>query len=110
MAYRADIEIGVKGVRQLEQLRSEINKTSVAAQSLIEVTGARGALVQNIQNYQAQLNKAANSLRLVTTARGAETKAIDEYVTALGRANTAQERQQTLIDAEIKRRQELVRI
>ena len=110
MAYRADIEIGVKGTRQLEQLRSEINKTSVAAQSLIDVLGDRGRLVQNIQNYQNQLNKAANSLSLVTAGTKAETKAIDEYVTALGRSNTAQQRQQILIDTEIKKRQELARI
>ena len=110
MAYTAEIQIGVKGTRQLEQLRSEINKTSVAAQSLIDVVGARGRLVQNIENYQAQLNKAAKSLSLVTAGTRAETKAIGEYVTALGQANAARQRQQILVDTEIKKRQELARV
>ena len=110
MAYRADIEIGVKGVRQLEQLRSEINKTSVAAQSLIEVVGARGRLVQNIENYQGLLNKAANSLSLVTAGTQAETKAVKEYVTILGQANAARERQQNLISTEIQTRRALASV
>ena len=110
MAYRADIEIGVKGTRQLEQLRSEINKTSVAAQSLIDVTGTRGGLVQNIENYQGLLNKAANSLSTVTAGTQAETKAIKEYVTILGQSNAARQRQEILINTEITQRQALASI
>jgi tape measure domain-containing protein len=110
VAYRADIEIGVRGTRQLEQLRSEITKTSVAAQSLSDVVSARGSLVQNVQNYQSQLNRVSNALSLVTIGTKAETKAIGEYVTVLGQANAARQRQQLLIDNEIKKRQELARI
>jgi tape measure domain-containing protein len=110
VAYKADIEIGVRGTRQLEQLRSEITKTSVAAQSLSDVVSARGSLVQNVQNYQSQLNRVSNALSLVTIGTKAETKAIEEYVTILGQANTARQRQQLLIDNEIKKRQELARI
>ena len=110
MAYRADIEIGVRGTRQLEQLRSEITKTSVAAQSLSDVVSARGSLVQNIQNYQSQLNRVSNALSLVTVGTKAETKAIGEYVTILGQKNTLQQRQLNLIDTEIKKRQELARV
>jgi tape measure domain-containing protein len=110
VAYRADIEIGVKGTRQLEQLRSEITKTSVAAQSLSDVVSARGSLVQNIQNYQNQLNRVSNALSLVTAGTKAETKAIGEYVTILGQKNSLQQRQLSLIDTEIKKRQELARV
>ena len=46
MAYRADIEIGVKGARSLEQLRSSINLTATAVDSLNDVVSARGSLVQ----------------------------------------------------------------
>ena len=110
MAYRAEIEIGVKGVRSLEQLRSEINKSATAAESLNAVVGARGGLVQNIQNYANNLEKISRSLRLVTAGTAAETKAVQEYVTALGQANAARARQNGLIDAEIKKRTETARI
>jgi hypothetical protein len=110
VAYRAEIEIGVKGVRSLEQLRSELNKSETAAESLNRVVGARGGLVQNIQNYVTNLSKAAQTLNLVTAGTKAETRAVQEYVTALGQANTARTRQNSLIDAEIKRREELARV
>lgn len=110
MAYRAEIEIGVKGVRSLEQLRSEVNKTATAVESLNSVVNQRGGLVQSIQNYTDQLDKSARSLASVGAGTRAETKAINEYVTALGQANTARARQNALIDAEIKRRSEVARI
>jgi hypothetical protein len=110
VAYTAEIQIGVRGTRQLEQLRSEINKSSVAAQSLSDVVSARGSLVQNIKNYQGLLNKAANSLSTVTAGTLAEIKAIKEYVTILGQSNAARQRQEILIDTEIKQRQSIASI
>jgi hypothetical protein len=100
-AYRADIEIGVKGARNLEQLRSSINQTAQAVDSLNDVVSARGSLVQNIQNYTNNLDRAARSLRLVGANTEAETKAIREYVRALGEANTARARQNSLVAQEI---------
>jgi hypothetical protein len=110
VAYRAEIEIGVKGVRSLEQLRSELNKSAEAAESLNKVVGARGGLVQSIQNYVNNLNRAQSTLSRVTIGTKAETKAIQEYVTAVGQANASRERQNKLIDAEIRKRQEAARI
>ena len=100
-AYRADIEIGVRGARNLEQLRSSINQTARAVDSLNDVVSARGSLVQNIQNYTNNLDRAARSLRLVGANTEAETKAIREYVRALGEANTARARQNSLVAQEI---------
>jgi hypothetical protein len=100
-AYRADIEIGVVGVRALEQLRSDINKTAQAVDSLNDVVGARGGLVQNIENYVNNLNRAAASLERVGAGTQAETKAIQEYVKALGEANAARARQNSLVAQEI---------
>jgi hypothetical protein len=101
VAYRADIEIGVKGARSLEQLRSSINQTAQAVSSLNDVVSARGSLVQNIQNYVNNLNTAARSLQLVGAGTEAETKAVREYVRALGEANTARARQNSLVAQEI---------
>ncbi len=100
-SYRADIEIGVRGARELEQLRSNINKTAQAVDSLNDVVSARGSLVQNIQNYTNNLSKAARSLELVSAGTVAETKAVREYVRALGEANTARARQNSLVAQEI---------
>ena len=100
-AYRADIEIGVVGARNLEQLRSSINLTAKAVDSLNEVVSGRGSLVQNIQNYTNNLNRAARSLQLVGAGTYAETKAIKEYVRAVGEANAARARQNSLVAQEI---------
>jgi hypothetical protein len=106
-AYRADIEIGVRGARNLEQLRSSINQTAQAVDSLNDVVSARGSLVQNIQNYTNNLDRAARSLRLVGANTEAETKAIREYVRALGEANTARARQNSLVAQEIANQRQL---
>lgn len=100
-AYRADIEIGVRGARSLEQLRSSINLTARAVDSLNEVVGARGSLVQSLQNYTNNLNRAARSLQLVGAGTQAETKAVREYVQALGEANAARARQNSLVAQEL---------
>lgn len=107
-AYRADIEIGVRGARNLEQLRSSINQTAQAVDSLNEVVSARGSLVQNIQNYTNNLNRAAESLRRVGANTPAETKAIREYAQALGEANTARARQNALVAQELANQRRVV--
>ena len=100
-AYRASIEIGVSGTRALEELRSAINKTATAVDSLNDVVSARGALVQSIQNYTNNLDRAATSLKRVGAGTEAETKAVREYVRALGEANAARARQNSLVAQEI---------
>lgn len=100
-AYRADIEIGVRGQRELEKLRSLINQTAGAVDTLNKVTSARGNLVQSIENYTKNLDRARQSLSAVTAGSEAETKAIREYVTILGQANGARDRQNKLIEAQI---------
>jgi hypothetical protein len=109
VAYRADIEIGVRGARDLEQLRSAINQTARAVDSLNEVVGQRGRLVQSIQNYTSNLDRAAQSLKRVGAGTEAETKAVREYVQILGQATTARERQNNLIEEQIRLQQTAAR-
>jgi hypothetical protein len=109
VAYRADIEIGVRGARDLEQLRSAINQTARAVDSLNEVVGQRGRLVQSIQNYTNSLDRATQSLKNVGAGTEAETKAIREYVQILGQATTARERQNGLIEEQIRLQQTAAR-
>lgn len=107
MAYRADIEIGVRGTRQLEQLRSLITQTTEAYESLNRIARTRGGLVQNLANYTTQVDRARRAIDNVTMGSQAETKAIREYVTAMGQANTARARQNYLIQLEIAGRRRI---
>ena len=107
MAYRADIEIGVKGTRQLEQLRSLITQTTQAYESLNRIAKTRGGLVQNLANYTTQVDRARRAIDNATMGSQAETKAIREYVTAMGQANTARARQNYLIEQEIANRRKV---
>jgi lambda family phage tail tape measure protein len=109
-AYRADIEIGVRGQRELERLRSAITQTSEAAESLNRIRVNGGRLAQSLENYNTQLERARRNLEAVATASLAENKAITEYVTALGSANAARARQNDLIEDEIRLQQTAARV
>ena len=111
MAYRADIEIGVKGQEAIGRLQKQLDGTLHKINELNKTSVFRtGNVAQNIDRYTKQLNLAAKALDLAALGTTQETRAINNYVTAVGRANTARERQTNLIDAEIKKRQELERI
>jgi len=109
-AYRADIQIGVSGQRELERLRSAITQTSEAAESLNRIRVNGGRLAQSLENYNTQLERAQRNLQIVATASQAENKAITEYVTALGSANAARARQNDLIEDEIRLQQTAARV
>jgi hypothetical protein len=111
VAYRADIEIGVKGQEAIGRLQKQLDGTLYKINELNRTSVFRtGNVAQNIDRYTKQLNLAAKALDLAALGTAQETRAINNYVTAVGRANTARERQTNLIDAEIKKRQELERI
>jgi hypothetical protein len=107
VAYRAEIEIGVKGIRSLEQLRSEINKSAQAADSLADALSSRGRLTQSLNAYESLLSKASKTLKQVTAGTQGEARAIREYVTILGQSNEAQARQNKLIEREVALRNRL---
>jgi hypothetical protein len=111
VAYRADIEIGVKGQEAIGRLQKQLDGTLHKINELNKTSVFRtGNVAQNIDRYTKQLNLAAKALDLAALGTTQETRAINNYVTAVGRANTARQRQTNLIDAEIKKRQELERI
>lgn len=104
MAYRAEIEIGVKGAIKLEKLQNTINAlanriTKLNDESIFDPVDPR--LIQNVQNYSNALDVAAENLRAVALETEEETKAIQSYVTALGEANAVRARQNRLIDEQI---------
>ena len=105
MAYRAEIEIGVKGVEALTKLQKRLEGTNFKIDEINKKQSTTfGGLAQSIQNYSQQLNLAEKALSKVAAATPQETKAVNNYVTALGNANAARERQNRLIEQEIANR------
>jgi tape measure domain-containing protein len=98
VAYRADIEIGVKGVQQLQALTKQINTLATGVDSVNKrLAGAS----QSINAYDANLAQAAATLNKVKAGTIAEADAVRQYVQALGQANAARDRQNRLIQQQI---------
>jgi hypothetical protein len=116
VAYRAEIEIGVKGAKQLEDFKNRLQKLG----KLVEDTNKKQifgtAQVTSVNQYNEALSKATDTLnkaRLQLDNAGKATKtykkAIEDYVTALGAANERQEIQSKAIKEEIQLRTEAAR-
>ena len=98
MAYRADIEIGVKGIQQLQAVTKQINTLAIGVDG---VNKRLGSAAQSINTYNANLAKAAATLNKVNAGTIAEADAVRQYVQALGQANAARDRQNKLIQEQI---------
>ena len=97
-AYRADIEIGVKGIQQLQTVTKEIKTLSTGVDN---VNSRLKGAVQSLDAYEKNLAQAAQTLKKVNAGTIGEIDAIKQYVTALGQANAARDRQNKLIQAQI---------
>lgn len=111
MAYRAEIQIGVKGVQDLIRLQKQLDGTAYKIDQINKKSVQNfGGIAQSINNYNKQLEKASLALKKVAAGTTQETNAIKNYVTALGNANAVQTRQNNLIAQEIKLREQAARI
>jgi len=104
VAYRAEIEIGVKGAKRLEQLQTRIDTlarkiTDINDQSIFDPVDPK--LIQSVRNYSNALNVAAENLKDVELGQKEERDAVKQYVQALGEANEARARQNRLITEQI---------
>lgn len=117
MAYKTEIQIGVKGAKELEQAVQRIQKLS----NLIDQTNKREIFgtkqVASVNEYTRALQRAQNNLnkaRIQLDAAGNATKsykkAIDQYVGSLGAANKAQQITNDLVEREILLRERAARI
>ena len=107
-AYRADIEIGVKGQEAIGRLQKQLDGTLYKINQLNRTSVFRtGNVAQNIDRYTKQLDKAAIALDRVAMGTIQETRAIANYVTAMGNANAARARQNYLIEQEIANRRKV---
>jgi hypothetical protein len=108
VAYRAEIEIGVRGADRLKELQERVTKLSRAIDDANVKTLIDRKAIQSVAEYSTVLGRASDNLREAVIqltaagkASGAYAEAISQYVTALGQANTAQETQNRLITEEI---------
>lgn len=107
MAYKTEIQIGVRGSAGVEKLRKEVDQLN---EKLTKIQNTTKVGVLSISRYDAALAKAADSLRKVQIATKDENIAIKQYVTALRSSNAVQERQNRLIAQEITLRERAARI
>ena len=99
MAYRADIEIAVRGAQDLKRLQNEISATSKLITSLnsyIENIGS-GGVVRNIFNLQDTVQKAANAFNEAALNTEEATLAAKKYIAATDDLNAGLRERQTLI-------------
>ena len=109
MAYRAEIEIGVKGLRELRNLRKTVDEVNQQVDLLNDISRQFNLPLQNIQAYNKTLATASDTLKKVRAGTQQETDAITDYVYALGQANAARDRQNRLIDQQIAKQKAAAR-
>ena len=97
-AYRADIEIGVKGIQQLQNVTKQIQTLSAGVDA---VSKKFNGATQSLNAYNLNLAKAAAALNNANAGTIAERDAVRLYVQALGQANAARDRQNKLIQEQI---------
>ena len=104
MAYRAEIEIGVKGQQRLKQLQDRVKDLSFRADALQEIFDnlVPDRALQNVRNYESVLKSTVQTLRSVEIATDDETEAIQKHVQAMGEANEVRERQNRLIREQVR--------
>lgn len=109
-AYRADIEIGVKGIQEIGILQKKLEGTIYKINELNSKSVKNfGGVAQSIQNYSKQLFLAEKALYRVAAGSTQEARAVSNYVSALGNANAVRSRQNKLIQEEIRLREEVDR-
>ena len=96
--YSAQIQVGVTGQRELEQLRSQITRVNTAIDSLNNKRIEAGSLTQSLSAYQTQLARATRGLADAQLGTEQYNKALNNYVTSLGKANAAEKQHIKNID------------
>lgn len=108
MAYTADINIVVRGARELNQLQNKLKQTAAEIQKLDNIWKGAQSGPQTLDKFNRALQTAASQLRTVRQGTEAETVAVQNYVKALNLANAARERQNRLINQEIANQRKIV--
>jgi hypothetical protein len=105
--YTAEIEIAVRGGRQVDSLIKDVNRLNnsinVVNRSAKLIEG-RGFNVASMANYSRAVTKASNALRRAAADTDLEATAVKKLVTAMEMENTARARRDRLIAQEVANR------
>lgn len=111
MAYRADIEIAVRGAQELRRLSDQIAATSKLVDELNSNLAnlAEGGVVRNIENLQRAANDAAIAFNKVALGTDEATLAAKNFIAANKDLNTGLQERVTLLNSinEAERKQRL---
>ena len=100
--YNVDIVVGIKGRQQLDKLTKGIESTLKSVTRLNESAKKFNKVTQSVNSYSSALQKANIALNGAVLGSQNETFAVRQFVNALGLANSARERQNKLIEEQIK--------
>lgn len=100
MAYRAEIQIGVVGVGQIGALQKSLNQVANTVDILNKKRIDAGFNVQNINTYNAQLERAVQNVNKAALGSKEELRAVTDLVRAKQNQIAAQERLNQLIAKE----------
>jgi hypothetical protein len=111
VAYRADIEIAVKGAQELKRLGDQINATGKLVEGLnkyLENIGG-GGVVRNINNLQETVGKAAAVFNRAALGTREATIAAKNYIAATNELNSGLREKLALLKQvnEVERQQRL---
>lgn len=111
MAYRADIEVAVRGARQLRELKDELNATAKAVESVnnfIENFSNTG-IVRSIDTLRSAVAKAATEFNKVSVNTDEAVIAARQYIRTTDELNTALQ-EQLALQRQIRTEQRLTRL
>jgi len=89
-AYRADIEIAVRGSKQIQELQTQLKGTVTTVNQLNDRLNSKGLLVNSVNNLSKVASQANTALRSAATGTAAQKRAIDVYVKSLAAAEKAE--------------------
>lgn len=100
MAYRADIEIAVRGAQELKRLQDQVSATSKLVDTLnnyLENIGT-GGVVRSINNLTTVVNEAANAFSKAALDTEDATIAATRYVEATSKLNAGLRERSALLE------------
>ena len=105
--YTADIEIAVRGGRQIDGLIKGVNRLNNSINVVnknAKLLEGRGFNVASMENYSRAVNKATSALNRAAAGTQQETLAVKALVTAIELENNARARRERLIAQEVANR------
>jgi tape measure domain-containing protein len=102
VAYRADIEIAIKGGRELKTVSDQLGQLSVTINNVNKAAKLQGVIPASINNYRSAVEQANKSVLASAAGTKVQKQAIDLYVKSLYQAEQAEKKLSAAIAARQK--------